>query len=111
VFWGVAMAMAALLPVIGPFIIWMPFTLALLIQGHIVKAIALLICGTFGISMVDQILKPVLIGEKTKLHTLLVFFSVLGGISYFGFVGFILGPLIITLCLSVLKIYIGNVEK
>ncbi|HLC16089.1 MAG TPA: AI-2E family transporter [Thermodesulfovibrionia bacterium] len=111
VFWGVAMSLAALLPVIGPFIIWAPFTAALLIQGHIGKAIALLICGTFGISMVDQILKPMIIGEKTKLHTLLVFFSVLGGISYFGFIGFILGPLIITLCLSVLKIYIGTAEK
>lgn len=110
VFWGVAMAMAAFLPIIGPFIIWVPFTIALLVQGHIGKAIALLICGTFVISTVDQLLKPMLIGEKTKLHTLLVFFSVLGGIGYFGLVGFILGPLIITLCLSVLKIYIGNTE-
>lgn len=110
VFWGVAMALAAFLPIIGPFIIWVPFTIALLVQGHIGKAIGLMICGTFVISTVDQLLKPILIGEKTKLHTLLVFFSVLGGIGYFGFVGFILGPLIITLCLSVLKIYIGHTE-
>jgi predicted PurR-regulated permease PerM len=105
VFWGVAMAVAAFLPVIGPFIIWGPASLFLIVQGDIGKGIGLMLLGIFGISMVDQFLKPILIGGKTKLHTLLIFFSVVGGINYFGLIGFILGPIIITLCLSLLKIY------
>ncbi|MDH4027991.1 MAG: AI-2E family transporter, partial [Nitrospirota bacterium] len=61
--------------------------------------------GILIIGSIDNIIKPVVIGGRTKLHTLLVFFSVLGGIKYFGFLGFILGPLITALCLSLLEIY------
>jgi predicted PurR-regulated permease PerM len=57
------------------------------------------------IATIDNIIKPLVIGGRTKLHTLLVFFSVLGGMKFLGFLGFILGPLITALCLSLLEIY------
>ncbi len=105
VFWGTAMAIFSLVPLFGCAIIWVPAGLILLLSGDYAKGIGLLIYGVVIISSVDNIIKPLVIGGKTKLHTLLVFFSVLGGIKFLGFLGFILGPLITALCLSLLEIY------
>jgi predicted PurR-regulated permease PerM len=105
VFWGTAMAMFSLVPLFGCFTIWGTAGVMLLLSGSIGKGIGLLLYGTFIISSVDNIIKPIVIGGRTKLHTLLVFFSVLGGMKFFGFIGFILGPLITALCLSLLEIY------
>jgi len=105
VFWGTAMAIFSLVPLFGCFIIWGTAGVMLLLAGSVGKGIGLLLYGMLIISSVDNIIKPIVIGGRTKLHTLLVFFSVLGGMKYFGFLGFILGPLIAALCLSLLEIY------
>jgi predicted PurR-regulated permease PerM len=105
VFWGTAMAIFSLLPLFGCATIWVTTGIILLLSGDYSKGIGLLLYGTIIISSVDNIIKPIVIGGKTKLHTLLVFFSVLGGINFLGFLGFILGPLIASLCLSLLEIY------
>jgi predicted PurR-regulated permease PerM len=105
VFWGTTMAIFSLVPLFGTFIIWGPASLILILTGSYLKGIGLLLYGVLIISTVDNILKPLIIGGRTKLHTLLVFFSVLGGIKFLGFLGFILGPLIAALCLSLLEIY------
>ncbi len=105
VFWGTAMAVFSLVPLFGTFIIWGPASLFLFLGGSYGKGIGLILYGILIISMADNILKPVIIGGRTKLHTLLIFFSVLGGIKFFGFIGFILGPLITALSLSLLEIY------
>jgi predicted PurR-regulated permease PerM len=78
----------------------------LLIQGNYFKGIVLLLFGTLVISMVDNILKPMIISGRTKMPTLAVFFSVLGGIKLFGLIGFIMGPLVLTLFVSVFEIFI-----
>ncbi len=105
VLWGSAMAILALIPFFGASLIWGPASLMLVFQGSYAKGIGLFVLGALVISMIDNLLRPMLIGDRTKLHMLMVFFSVLGGISYFGFIGFILGPLIAALCLSLLDIY------
>jgi predicted PurR-regulated permease PerM len=105
VFWGTAMAIFSLVPLFGCFIIWGTAGVILLLSGSYAKGIGLLLYGALIISSVDNIIKPLVIGGRTKLHTLLVFFSVLGGIKFLGFLGFILGPLIAALCLSLLEIY------
>lgn len=105
VFWGLAMAIFSLVPVFGAFTIWGPASVILILSGSYSKGIGLLLFGVFVISTVDNVLKPLIIGGRTKLHTLLVFLSVLGGIKIFGFIGFILGPLISVMCLSLLEIY------
>ncbi len=105
VFWGTAMAIFSLVPLFGCFIIWGTAGVMLLLAGSVAKGIGLLLFGMLIISSVDNIIKPIVIGGRTKLHTLLVFFSVLGGMKFFGFLGFILGPLIAALCLSLLEIY------
>jgi len=105
VFWGTAMAIFSLVPLFGTFIIWGPAALFLILGGSYLKGIGLFLYGVLIISTADNILKPLIIGGRTKLHTLLVFFSVLGGIKFLGFLGFILGPLITALCLSFLETY------
>lgn len=105
VFWGVTMVFFSLVPVFGTFLIWAPAGLILILTGNYLKGIGLLIYGALIISSVDNIIKPIVIGGRTKLHILMVFFSVLGGIKFFGFIGFILGPIIIALCLSVFEMY------
>lgn len=112
VFWGTTMAFFSLVPVFGTFLIWAPAGLILILSGSYAKGIGLLLFGMLVISTVDNIIKPLIIGGRTKLHILLVFFSVLGGIKFFGFLGFILGPLITALCLSLLEMYtVEEAEK
>lgn len=112
VFWGTTMAFFSLVPVFGTFLIWAPAGLILILSGSYAKGIGLLLFGMLVISTVDNIIKPLIIGRRTKLHILLVFFSVLGGIKFFGFLGFILGPLITALCLSLLEMYtVEEAEK
>lgn len=105
VFWGTAMGIFSLVPLFGCTTIWLPTGIFLLLSGAYAKGIGFLVYCLLFITTVDNIIKPIVIGGRTKLHTLLVFFSVLGGINFLGFLGFILGPLITALCLSLLEIY------
>lgn len=105
VFWGMTMAVFSLVPLFGTAIIWGPAGIILILGGSYGKGIGLLLFGFFIIGMADNILKPIIIGGRAKLPTLFIFFSVLGGISFFGAIGFVLGPLILALCLSLLEIY------
>jgi len=77
----------------------------LFIQGEVLKGVALAIVGTFGISLIDNILKPIIIGGRTKMPVLVIFFSVLGGIKLFGLIGLIMGPLVLALFVSVIEIF------
>lgn len=105
VIWGLAMAIASFLPVIGPFIIWMPASVYLIVEGEMLKGIALVLMGALGISVIDNILRPVIIGSRTKMHFLALFFSVLGGIKIFGLIGFVLGPMVLAMFVSVIEIF------
>ncbi|MEW6418001.1 MAG: AI-2E family transporter [Nitrospirota bacterium] len=105
VLWGASISVMSFLPLLGTFSIWGPMTGYLFIQGNYVKGITLLLIGGLGISMVDNVLKPIIISGRTKMPTLAVFFSVLGGIKLFGFIGFIMGPLVLALFVSVFEIF------
>ena len=104
VLWGVAMSIMSFVPLLGTFAIWGPASIYLVLEGDLMRGVGLLLYGVFVISMVDNILKPVIIGSRTKMHTLLILFSVLGGISYFGMIGLIMGPLITAVFISVVEI-------
>jgi len=105
VFWGCSMALMSFVPVLGTSVIWFPATLILLFQGAYAKGIALVLIGVLVISMVDNILKPLIIGGRTKMPTIIIFFTVLGGIKVFGLLGLIMGPLVFALFLSVFQIF------
>jgi predicted PurR-regulated permease PerM len=104
-FYGVLMAFLAFLPLIGPWIVWGPIAIVLLLTGHTGRGIALLVLGFLLVSGVDNILRPVLIAGRSQLNGLLVFISVLGGIHAFGLVGVVLGPLVVATGVGLLKGY------
>ncbi len=106
IFWGTAMALLSFIPIGGTALIWVPAAIILLIGGAILKGLLLLGVGVFIISMVDNFLRPVFISVKTHIHPLLLFFAVLGGIQAFGLIGLVAGPLIATLFLTLIEIYI-----
>ena len=104
-FWGTIMIPASVIPVVGAAIIWVPAVAYLFLQGTLAKAFGLLIfCGVI-IGSVDNLLKPMLMRGTRSTPTVLVLLAILGGISYFGMIGFILGPFILSLLLSLLSIY------
>jgi predicted PurR-regulated permease PerM len=109
VIWGTAIAIMSFVPMLGTFSIWGSIVVFLFLKGAVAKGFILLLVGTFGISLVDNILKPLIIGNRTKMPTLVIFFSVLGGIKLFGLIGLIMGPMSVALFISVLGIF-RNIE-
>jgi predicted PurR-regulated permease PerM len=101
--WGVVMGLLSIVPLIGAWLVWVPAGLVLLWQGEVWRAGILLGGGFFGVSLVDNVLRPVIIGQRTALPTLLVFFSVLGGVRVFGPVGLIVGPVLVSLLAGMLE--------
>ncbi|OGP81409.1 MAG: hypothetical protein A2Z08_03040 [Deltaproteobacteria bacterium RBG_16_54_11] len=104
-FWGTVMALLSFMRIVGPFMVWVPAVVFLLIQGAYAKAVILGIWGATLVSLSDNFLSPLIISGRTQIHPLLIFFSVLGGLLVFGLVGFIAGPLVVTICLAIIEIY------
>ncbi|MBI2956496.1 MAG: AI-2E family transporter [Acidobacteria bacterium] len=109
--WGLAMAFFALLPIVGPWIIWVPAVIFFLLAGSYGKAIGLLILGTLVISGADNVLRPALVSGRAQLNGLLVFISILGGVAAFGFLGIVLGPILVALADAVFQVYAGRQAK
>lgn len=108
VFWGVVMGFLSLLPVVGAWPVWIPATIWLFSTGHVARGIILIVlCGAFG-GTIDNILRPVLLGGRASLNGLLVFISVLGGISVFGVLGVVLGPIVVATTVGILDVYSGK---
>jgi predicted PurR-regulated permease PerM len=104
-FWGTIMALLSFMHIVGPFMVWVPAVFVLLFEGAYLKALILTIWGSTLVSLSDNFLRPIIISGRTQVHPLLVFFSTLGGLALFGLVGFIAGPLVITVCLAIIDIY------
>jgi predicted PurR-regulated permease PerM len=110
--WGAVMTVFALIPYFGTAIVWLPLSLNMLFSGYLSsdqslvwKGIILIAYGIIVISTADNILKPKLIGHKAHIHPVLVLLGVLGGLQLFGFVGIILGPLMLALLVTFIDIY------
>lgn len=108
--WAVVMAVLSMIPMAGSFIVWVPAAIFLALSGHWPKAIILTAWGALVIGSVDNFLRPKLVGEKTKLHELFIFFSVLGGLKVFGILGIVLGPVVLAITLALLDVF-RHVEK
>jgi predicted PurR-regulated permease PerM len=104
-FWGTVMIPASVIPVVGSTIIWGPAAVYLLFTGHIAAGVGLIIWGGVVVSVIDNILKPILMKGSGETPSIFILFSILGGLTYFGMIGFILGPLILSFLLSLLRIY------
>lgn len=104
-FWGTVMIPTAVIPVVGSAIIWGPAAVYLIIMGHVGPGVGLIIWGGVFVSVIDNLLKPLLMKGSRSTPSIFILFSILGGITYFGMIGFILGPLILSFLLSLLRIY------
>ncbi|MCI0469744.1 MAG: AI-2E family transporter [Nitrospirae bacterium] len=109
VLWGLATAVASFIPLIGAFAVWGPAAAYLFLQDMILNGLILVFVGVLLISAIDNVLKPIIIGGRTKMPVLFIFFSVLGGIKLFGLIGLVMGPLVMALFISVIEIF-RNVE-
>ncbi len=99
--WGAVMALLSIVPAVGTVIVWLPIALVLFANGAIMDAILLIFSGIFIIGMIDNILRPILISKETKIPDYLILLTTIGGISIFGITGFILGPIIASLFISI----------
>ncbi len=105
VLWGVLMAFCAMIPAVGPFLVWLPIGLFLLVTGSVWQGALVLIAGAFIIGSVDNILRPILVGRDIEMPDALVLLSILGGIATFGVAGVIIGPVIGALFLSIWDLF------
>ncbi|MEK6282643.1 MAG: AI-2E family transporter [Acidobacteriota bacterium] len=103
--WGVLMTFLSMIPMLGAFLVWVPAAIYLAATGHYVKALLLVLWGTLVIGMIDNFLRPKLVGSRTKLHELLIFFAVLGGLQVFGVLGIVLGPVVLAITMTLIDIF------
>lgn len=104
-FWAVAMMVLSVVPGVGTALIWIPAVIYLLIGGQVIAAVAVSVFCVLVVGTVDNLLRPKLVGNDTQLHELLIFFSTLGGLIMFGFMGFVIGPIIAALFVTLWELY------
>jgi predicted PurR-regulated permease PerM len=102
--WGVVMTFMSLIPMAGSFVVWVPAAIYLAATGQWWKAGLLVFWGAVVIGSIDNFLRPKLVGERTKLHELFIFFSVLGGLQVFGVLGLVLGPVVLAITLALFDV-------
>jgi predicted PurR-regulated permease PerM len=101
VFWGVMMAMLSMVPLLGPALVWAPAAIYLMFTGALAKGIILIVGGVVVVGLADNIMRPLVVGREARMPDYLVLLSTLGGLSVFGAAGFVAGPVIAALFLSV----------
>jgi predicted PurR-regulated permease PerM len=103
--WGTVMALLAIVPILGAFVVWVPAAIYLALDGEIVKALILAAWGGIVVALVDNFLYPVLVGNRMRLHTLAVFIAILGGLSLFGASGLVLGPAVLAAAVELRRVW------
>jgi predicted PurR-regulated permease PerM len=104
-FWGVVMGLIAIVHVLCTFLVWAPAAAFLALNGAWWKAAILVGWGAIAIGLIDNLLYPTMVGSQLRLHPVLVFFSVLGGIGFYGPAGVILGPLTLVVTIALVEIW------
>lgn len=102
--WAVLMTLLSTIPMAGAFIVWVPAAIVLALTGHWGQALILTLWGALVIGSIDNFLRPKLVGQKAKMHELVIFFSVLGGLSVFGVLGILLGPVVVAVTIALLDV-------
>lgn len=104
-FWGTIMVVLSVIPVIGSPMVWVPAAIIWGASGHVLGAVGLAVfCGAL-VGSLDNILRPMLVGKDTRMHELFILLGTIGGISMFGIVGFVIGPIVAALFITVWEIY------
>jgi len=105
ILWGVVVVLAAFVPLLGSPLGWVPAVVYLFVYGETWQWVSLLLYGIVVISGIDNVIKPMLLQESAQIHPLPAFLSILGGLMAFGVLGFLIGPVILSLVLSAIRIY------
>lgn len=105
VLWGFVGGIISLIPVLGTSIITVPAVVYLFISGHVGAAVGLLVWGALAVGLIDNFVSAVFLKEKINIHPLIVLFSILGGVEVFGAIGFLVGPIVFSAFIAVMKIY------
>jgi predicted PurR-regulated permease PerM len=105
VVWGLFTILAALVPTIGTALVLVPAVIYLFLTGNVPQAIGLAIWGAVAVGLIDNFIGPRIVGSRTQLHPLLVLLSVLGGIQLFGFLGFLIGPILMAIFVALIDMY------
>ena len=103
--WGIVMGLLAVIPVLGAFVIWVPAAIFLLLEGSVEKAVLLTLWGAVVVGGIDNLLYPMLVGKRLRMHTVIAFISIVGGLIVFGPAGLILGPVVFTVTRLLLEIW------
>jgi predicted PurR-regulated permease PerM len=103
--WAVLMGIFSLIPAIGTGFVWVPVAIYLYITGDVWQAVVLILCGVFVISMVDNLVRPILVGRDTRMPDYVVLISTLGGLQLFGINGIVIGPLVAALFIAIWSIF------
>jgi predicted PurR-regulated permease PerM len=106
--WGVLMAFLSLVPVVGAALVWVPVAVYLAVTGAVLSSLALVAFGVLVIGLVDNLLRPMLVGKDTHLPDALVMITTLGGVATFGVNGLVLGPAIAAMFVAVWHIHAGR---
>lgn len=101
--WGVVMFVFCMIPMAGAFLVWVPAALYLALTGDYLEAGILIAWGVLVIGSIDNLLSPRLVGQRARLHELLIFFGVLGGLQVFGILGVVLGPVVVAVTLAMIE--------
>lgn len=109
-FWGVLMAFLSLLPAVGAGLVWTPVAIYFLVTGDIWQGILLILYGIFVIGLVDNVLRPILVGKDTKMPDYVVLISTLGGLALFGINGFVIGPLIAAMFIAAWTLFVDSAD-
>jgi predicted PurR-regulated permease PerM len=110
VFWGVIMGFLALLPLVGTWVVWLPASVWLMATGQVGRGILLMALGATIVASIDNVLRPAMLSGRARMNGLLMFISLLGGVSVFGLVGLVLGPVITAIASSLFEAYAGPAE-
>ena len=102
--WGLVMGLLSIVPVLGAFIIWIPAAILLLLDGSWARALILAVWGGIVVGGIDNLLRPMFVGNRLQLHTIPAFLSIIGGLVLFGAPGFILGPLVVTVTMLLVSL-------
>jgi predicted PurR-regulated permease PerM len=108
--WAVVMAFLSLLPAVGAAIVWAPVAIYFLVTGAIWQGVVLIAFGVIVIGLVDNVLRPLLVGKDTKMPDYLVLLSTIGGMALFGLNGFVIGPVVAALFLACWDLFVSTEE-
>jgi len=110
--WGVVMFLLSTIPMAGAAVVWVPAAIYLAVTGQWWRAIFLTAWGVIVIGLIDNLLRPKLVGQRAKLHELIIFFAVLGGLQVFGVLGLFVGPVVAAIALALVEVFHrGNVGE